>query len=77
MEVVTISFVEKLKMYIVSPSGVSHEQQKDDMAQNPGLVAIICIFCIILALVLVVATVKCIRSSRSNFERLEDVPMVS
>uniref|UniRef100_A0A3Q3DVM0 Uncharacterized LOC109518978 n=1 Tax=Hippocampus comes TaxID=109280 RepID=A0A3Q3DVM0_HIPCM len=50
---------------------------KEDLRTNPGLVAIITIFCIILALVLIVATVKCIRSPRSDFERLEDVPMVS
>lgn len=60
----------------VSPSGFSPDWEKDDLASNPGLVAIICIFCIVLALVLVVLTVKCIRSPRSNFERLEDMPMV-
>ncbi|MEQ2218681.1 hypothetical protein XENOCAPTIV_006717, partial [Xenoophorus captivus] len=46
-----------------------------DLAENPGLVAIICIFCIVLSLLLVVMAVKCIRSSKSDFERLEDVPM--
>ncbi|XP_030584014.1 putative LOC729966 homolog isoform X2 [Archocentrus centrarchus] len=50
---------------------------KDDLASNPGLVAIICIFCVVLTLVLVVVVVKCIRSSSSKFERLEDMPMGS
>ncbi|XP_038571435.1 cell wall protein DAN4-like [Micropterus salmoides] len=54
---------------------LSHNWKKDDLAANPGLVAILCIFCIVLVLVLVVATVKCIRSPRSNFERLDDVPL--
>ncbi|XP_039454354.1 uncharacterized protein LOC116318232 isoform X2 [Oreochromis aureus] len=56
-------------------SGFSPDWGKDDLASNPGLVAIICIFCIVLALVIVVFTVKCIRSPRSKFERLEDMPM--
>ncbi|TDH08702.1 hypothetical protein EPR50_G00100710 [Perca flavescens] len=59
---------------ITSP-GLSHGWEKDDIAANPGLVAILCIFCIIVVLVLVVISVKCIQSPRSNFERLEDVPM--
>ncbi|XP_061594570.1 protein CIST1-like [Cololabis saira] len=54
---------------------LSPDRGKDDLATNPGLVAVICIFCIILVLVLVVLTVKCIRLPRSNFERLDDVPM--
>nr|XP_046246891.1 integumentary mucin C.1-like [Scatophagus argus] len=55
--------------------GLSHDWNKDDLAANPGLVAILCIFGIICVLVLVVVVVKCIQSPRSNFERLDDVPM--
>ncbi len=61
----------------VSLAAQSHNWEKGGLAENPGLVAILCIFCIILVLVLVVATVKCIQLPRSNFERLEDVPLVS
>lgn len=55
--------------------GVSPDWGKDDLAVNPGLVAVLCIFCIVIALLLVVVIVKCTRSPRSNFERLEDLPM--
>lgn len=57
---------------------LSQEAEKNDMATNAGLVAVLCIFCIIFALVLVVFAAKFIQSPRSNFERLkDDVPMVS
>ncbi|XP_060889943.1 threonine-rich protein-like [Labrus mixtus] len=55
--------------------GPLEEWSKDDLAANPGLVAILCIFCIVFVLGLVVATVKCIELPRSNFERLENVPL--
>lgn len=56
-------------------TALPHGFGKSDLAENPGLVAVLCIFCIVLALALVVATVKCVRSPRASFERLEDVPM--
>ncbi|KAM6921487.1 putative LOC729966 homolog [Xenentodon cancila] len=65
---------ESTTMNTTSPA-VLPNQAKDDLAANPGLVAIMCIFCIVLVLILVVLTVKCIRLPRSNFERLHDVPM--
>lgn len=63
--------------FFVLSSVFSHNLGKSDLEESPGLVAILCIFIIVVTLVLVVATVRCIRSPRSNFERLEDVPMVS
>lgn len=62
---------------LVSHSALPHEWKKGDLVANPGLVAVLCIFCVVLFLVLVVAVVKCAQSPRSNFERLDDVPMVS
>ncbi|XP_008404828.1 putative LOC729966 homolog isoform X2 [Poecilia reticulata] len=56
-------------------SDISGNKENYNLAENPGLVAVICIFTIVFGLLLVVMTVKCVRSSRSNFERLEDVPM--
>ncbi|XP_014883734.1 putative LOC729966 homolog isoform X2 [Poecilia latipinna] len=53
----------------------SGNKENYNLAENPGLVAVICIFTIVFGLLLVVMMVKCVRSSRSDFERLEDVPM--
>ncbi|XP_014883733.1 putative LOC729966 homolog isoform X1 [Poecilia latipinna] len=56
-------------------SDLSGNKENYNLAENPGLVAVICIFTIVFGLLLVVMMVKCVRSSRSDFERLEDVPM--
>nr|XP_020511115.1 threonine-rich protein-like [Labrus bergylta] len=55
--------------------GPLDEWTKEDLAANPGLVAVLCIFCIVFVLGLVVATMKCIELPRSKFERLENVPL--
>ncbi|XP_032429168.1 putative LOC729966 homolog isoform X2 [Xiphophorus hellerii] len=56
-------------------SDLSGNKENYNLAENPGLVAVICIFTIVFGLLLVVMMVKCVKSSRSDFERLEDVPM--
>lgn len=53
------------------------DREIQDLAANPGLVAVVSIFCIVVAAVVVVVIVKAVRSRRPHFERLDDVPMVS
>lgn len=51
------------------------DRDGQDVATNPGLVAVLCIFCIVVAIVVVVVIVKTVRSRKPQFERLDDVPM--
>ncbi len=53
------------------------DRDGQDVTSNPGLVAVLCIFGIVVAVVVVVVIVKAVRSRRPQFERLDDVPMVS
>lgn len=53
------------------------DREKQDVAVNPGLIAVLCIFSIVVAIVVVVVIVKAVRSRSPQFERLNDVPMVS
>jgi len=53
------------------------DREGQDVAVNPGLIAVLCIFCIVMAVVVVVVIVKAVRSRRPHFERLDDVSMVS
>lgn len=56
---------------------LSLEAEKVDLSASPGLVAVLCIFCIVFVLLVVVFTLKFIQSPRPDFQRLDDVPMVS
>ncbi|XP_016431015.1 uncharacterized protein LOC107757922 [Sinocyclocheilus rhinocerous] len=51
------------------------DREEQDLAANPGLVAVLCIFCIVVAVVVVVVIVKAVRSRRPQFERIDDVLM--
>lgn len=53
------------------------DREVQDVAVNPGLIAVLCIFGIVMAVVVVVVIVKAVRSRRPHFERLDDVSMVS
>ncbi len=53
------------------------DRDGQDVTTNPGLVAVLCIFCIVVAVVVVVVILKAVRFRRPQFERLDDVPMVS
>jgi len=62
----------------LSPSFIAQgDREGQDVAVNPGLIAVLCIFCIVMAVVVVVVIVKAVRSRRPHFERLDDVSMVS
>ncbi|XP_067288263.1 protein CIST1-like [Pseudorasbora parva] len=51
------------------------EREGQDVAVNPGLIAVLCIFCIAVAVVVAVVIAKAVRSRRPQFERLDDVSM--
>lgn len=51
------------------------DREVQDVAVNPGLIAVLCIFSIVMAVVVVVVIVKAVRSRRPHFERLDDVSM--
>ncbi|KAL4634788.1 endochitinase A-like [Arapaima gigas] len=46
-----------------------------DVAQSPGVVAVLCIFFIAVALLLTIGIAKAISSKKNKFEKLEDLPM--
>ncbi|TRZ04501.1 hypothetical protein DNTS_018043 [Danionella cerebrum] len=54
---------------------VLEDKDEEDVAGNPGLVAVLCLFCIVLAAVAVIMIVKTVRSRRTQFDRLDDVSM--
>ncbi|XP_056122454.1 uncharacterized protein LOC130100846 isoform X2 [Rhinichthys klamathensis goyatoka] len=51
------------------------DREGQDVAVNPGLIAVLCIFCIVMAVVVVIVIVKAVRCRRPHFERLDDVSM--
>lgn len=58
-------------------SCIDQGDREQDVAVNPGLIAVLCIFSIVVAVIVVVVIVKAVRSRSPQFERLDDVPMVS
>lgn len=51
--------------------------REQDGAVNAGLIAVLCIFSIVVAVIVVVVIMKAVRSRSPQFERLDDLPLVS
>ncbi|KAG1928519.1 hypothetical protein F2P79_023585 [Pimephales promelas] len=72
-----ITIVNSTETFSEKPNGTAAQGDREgqDVAVNPGLIAVLCIFCIVMAVVVVVVIVKAVRSRRPHFERLDDVSM--